>query len=83
MLNEILSCLIMFQIFFLGAGLSLALHYNTWFYFTPKYIYKNSKLNMFGCICISLFYLCIFTLYVIIVSGIWLLWKLSHTGRKH
>lgn len=56
---------------------------NTMLFFTPKYIYNNTEMNIFGCIICSILLYCIFPLYTMVATIVWLIWKLFHIGRNN
>lgn len=51
-------------------------------FFTPKYIYDITEMNIFGCIICSLIIIILNPIYCIIAIVVWSIWKLFHIGRK-
>lgn len=51
-------------------------------FFTPKYIYDWSYMNMFGCTLITILYFIFVPYYCIIATLCWIIYKICHIGRK-
>lgn len=55
---------------------------DSYLFFTPNYLYKNSEMNIFGCYICSLLIIIFDLLYCVPVIIGWVIWKLFHIGRK-
>lgn len=52
-------------------------------FFTPRELYNNTEMNMFGCTICSLLWCLAIPLYCIPVTIGWCIYKLCHVGRRN
>ena len=92
-MSDILAVIIASGICLFGINLIFRIDFytnkDTLFYFLPTVIYKNTKMNIFGCILLSIFcfitnyFWCILAIIILIIDMIInFIYNITHVGRQ-